>query len=227
MDSRNLPVLHSARDLSIDYPDVNPHIPEMQALKTREKITQNGAYTDDGRAYVEKRAILQILATDAKGANRFYNGLENEDKLERGKNRYASVASLNKELSERVQEPRDTIVRERLRDAENCLNAMRDAPELEKLREVEESKNRKEQPLLKRKKIRAEGIRACQLTGEDLDPSAAAHHIERRADKPRRSRDMDNIVVVNPPPHDDIHRSGAESGEELKALCEKRGWKRQ
>ena len=223
-DEQNLPVIHSAEDLSISFPEKNKHISEKEAEKNRCLVKINGAYTNDGRAYIEKNALPHLLATDKKGTNRFFNNLEDEDKLELGNQNLASVSSVNKEISERIQEPRDTLQKERLRDSEACVNAFRDAPELEKLREVEESKNRKEQPKLKAKKIKAENITACELTRAPLDPDADAHHIERQADKPRKARDLSNIVVANKPPHREVHAAGAETPEELSALCAEKGW---
>lgn len=223
-DEKNLPVVHSAKDLTIIFPEQNKHISDTEAEKNRSLITDNGAYTSDGRAYIDKNALPHLLATDKKGANRFFNNLEDDDKLELGNQNLASISSVNKELSERIQEPRDTLKKERLRDSEACIIAFRDAPELEKSREVEESKNRKEQSNLKAKKIKSENITSCELTGEQLEPDADAHHIERQADNPRRARDLGNIVVANKSPHREIHAAGAESLEELSALCAEKGW---
>lgn len=222
--SDNLPTLHSANDLTISFPKKNAHISDKEADKTRTLIKEQGAYSLDGRAYIDKKALPHVLATDSKDTKRFYNDLDEEDKLENTQGDFASVSSVNKEISERLQEPRDTLTRERLRDSEACVNAMRDAPELEKLREVEESKNRREQPRLKAKKIQAENLTNCQLTEKPLEPDADAHHIERRADKPRKARELSNIVVANKSPHKKVHSAGAESPSELKALCEEEGW---
>jgi len=223
-EENNLPVVHSAKDLTIIFPERNKHISDKEAERNRGLIQANGAYTNDGRAYINKDALPHLFATDKKGANRFYNNLEDEDKLELGSQSLASVSSINKEISERIQEPRDTLQKERLRDSESCINAFRDAPELEKIREVEESNNRKEQSKLKEKKVKAENITACQLTGEPLDPDADAHHMERQADKPRKARDLNNVIVVNKPPHREVHEAGAETPEELSALCAEKGW---
>jgi len=223
-DEQNLPAVYSAKNLNIYFPEKNKHISKKEAEKNRFLIKSSGAYTNDGRAYIDKNALPHLLATDKKGANRFFNNLGNEDKLELGNKNLASVSSVNKEISERIQEPRDTLQKERLRDSEGCVNAFRDAPELEKTREAEESKNRKEQPKLKVKKIKAENITACELTRTPLEFDADAHHIERQADKPRKARDLSNIAVVNKSPHREVHAAGAETPEELSALCSEKGW---
>ena len=222
-DKKNLPVLHSAQNLTITFPKENEHISDKDAKKNRDLIKKNGAYTNDGKAYIDKIASPHFLATDKNGVNRFVNTLENEDKLEQGEQRLVSVSAVNKEISERIQEPRE-IQKERLRDSESCLNALRDSPDLEKIREVEESKNRKEKSKLKARKIAAENISACQVTGEPLETDADAHHIARQADKPREAINLDNIIVINKQPHREIHAAGAESSEELSKLCKEKGW---
>ena len=101
---------------------------------------------------------------------------------------------------------------------------LRDAPELEKYREVQESRIRKELPSLKKKKIKAESVTACQVTSQPLQLNAHAHHISRKADNPDQALDLSNIAVVNPEPHDEIHEAGAESPAEFSALCKAKDW---
>lgn len=223
-DEKNELVVHSASELTLNFPEANPHISEGDANKTRVAIREQGAYTPDGKAFINKRIIPKILATDNKGANRFVNDLDDEEKMQNGPDTLVSVPSVMEEISNRLQWPIDTIKREKLKDNENCVAALRDAPELEKIREVQESRIRKELPGLKKKKIKAEGISACQVTREPLQPDAHAHHISRKADNPSLALDLTNIAVVNPRPHDEIHGAGAESSEELSALCKEKGW---
>lgn len=224
MSDKNTPALFSAEKLAINFPKKNVHITDAEAKKSRDLVASSGEYAMDGRTFINKKALPHLLATDTPGVNRVYNDLDDEDKVELADKKLVSTPAVQKIISERLQEPRDTLERERLRDSEACLIAFRDAPELEKCREVEESKNREEQPLLKGKKIAAENITSCQLTGEPLAPNAHAHHIERRADKPRKARDLNNVVVINPEPHEEVHRNRAESPQELQDLCETKGW---
>lgn len=214
----------STSDLNIKFPAKNPHISNEEAEKTREVIKSESAYTNDAQVLINKNALPQILATDKKGANNFYEDLENDDKEQNGKNQYAHLEAVQEEVSKRIQEPRDTLKRERLKDSEQCLIAVRDAPELEKIREVDESKIRKELPKLKERKIEEESLTTDQLTGKPLEKNAAAHHIERKSDAPRKSLKLDNIIVVNPDTHDEIHKNDAESEENLKQLCKEKGW---
>lgn len=223
-DKKNELVIHSASELTLKFPKANEHIPSKEAEQTRNAVATQGAYTPDGKAYVNKKALPKVLATDKKGVNRFVNDLDDEDKMENGPDTFVSAPAVMKEISERIQWPIDTIKKEKLRDSEGCVKALRDAPELDKIREVKESNIRKELPGLKKKKIKAENVTACQVSNEPLQPDAHAHHIERKADNPSKALDLDNIAVVNPEPHDEIHEAGAESREELSELCKKKGW---
>lgn len=208
----NLPIVHSAEDLSITFPEPIEQI-KKEGKKTRQLIQKNSSYTPDGRTWINRKNISHLLSTDSKGGRRVYNDLDEDDKLKNGTNDYASVEAVQKETSKRIQEPRDTIQKERLKDTEECLKALRDAPELEKIRELEESKIRKELPAVKRKKLKVESV-DC-ITGEALiDPEV--HHKDRVADKPRRALDEENLVALNKNTHrDQIHGNGIESEKEF------------
>lgn len=222
---KNELIIHSASDLTLNFPEVNQHIHAQEAKKIRIAISSQGAYTPDGKAFINKKALPKIFATDIKGVNRFVNNLEGDDKMKNGTNTLVSAPAIMKELSERIQWPIDTIKKEKLKDSEACVATLRDAPELDKIREIQESKIRKELPGLKNKKIKAEGITSCQVTSKPLYPNAAFHHIRRKADRPDLALDLNNGVVLNPPPHSEVHEADAESPEEFSALCTKKGWK--
>lgn len=219
-----LPVLYSAENLDLRLPDAKDHITPEDASKTRALIETGGAFTQDGQAWLKTGTLPHILCTDKSGANQFYNDLSDNDKMQNGGTRYLTTSALNKELSRRIQEPRDVYKLERLKDAEVCLNAFRDNPELEKRRALAESKIRRELPKLKQQMLKAENITACQVSGEPLQPDAEVHHVERQADQPRKSLDPSNLRLVNKLPHQDIHAAGAHSREALAALAQQKNW---
>lgn len=218
MDEDKKITIHSTSDLNISFPEPNEYI-KKEGEKTKILVKKDGSYTPDGRVFLKKNTLPHLLATDKKGVNRFYNDLEEEDKLENGQDKYASVESIQKEASKRIQEPRDTIQKTRLKYTEECLVAVRDAPEIEGLRELEESKNRKELPKIKNKKLKAE--RVDYVTGEELN-KPEVHHVERIADNPRKALDEDNLVVVNKKTHDELHNKGIESKNELEKFKNKK-----
>jgi len=223
-EKHNELVIHPASNLTLNFPRANQYISAEEAEKTRNAISTQGAYTPDGKAFINKKALPKVLATDKKGINRFVNDLDDDDKMENGIDTLVSAPAVMKELSKRIQWPMDTIKKEKLRDSESCVATLRDAPELEKIREVQESKIRKELPGLKKKKIKAEKITACQVSNKPLQPDAHAHHIERKADNPSKALYLPNIAVINPEPHDEIHAAGAESREEFSKFCNEKDW---
>lgn len=120
---KNSIVEHSSQDLTISFPENNKHISEKEAERSRSFVENNGAYPSDCRGYINKNALPHLMAINRKGANRFFNNLEDEGNLESNNQNLTSISSINKEISERIQEPRDTLQKERLRDSEVCVNA--------------------------------------------------------------------------------------------------------
>ena len=218
MDKKKEIVIHSTSELNINLPEPNEYI-KKEGQRTKDLVKSEGSYTPNGRVFIKKTALPHLLATDKKGGNKFFNDLEEEDILENGQDKYASVESVQKEASKRIQEPRDTIQKKRLKYTEQCLSAVRDAPEIEELRELEESTNRKELPKVKSKKRKAEQV--DYVTGEKLT-QPEVHHVERVADNPRKTLDENNLVVVNKDTHREIHNKGIESEDELSKFKNKK-----
>ncbi len=207
----NIPIIHSANELTINFSKPIEEIYK-EGQKSRKLIKSDGAYTPDGRVWVNKKILPHLLATDQKAIRRIYNDLENNDKLENGKKQYASVEAVHKEVSKRIQEPRDTIKKERLKDTEEILKNFRDSPCLEKKRELEESKIRKELPIVKRKKLKAEKVDS--ITQQPLI-NPEVHHKDRVSDNPRRALDETNLEAVNKDTHIELHKNSIETEEEF------------
>lgn len=224
MKKNNELILFEIEKLKVKFPDKPELLEEKDAKNIQNAINKKGFYDSNGRCYLEKTAIRTIICTDSKGANRFYNDLEDNDKIENGKNHYVRIEAVQYEISKRSQEPRDIYVRERMKYAEDCIIDFRDSPQLSKMRSIEKSKIDKELPNIKKKKIKTEGLTCCELTGEPLEKNSAAHHMDRKSDVPRKALDEENIKIVNPGVHKTIHQAGAESKEELAELCKENGW---
>lgn len=209
--NNNIPIIHSANKLTINFSEPIEEI-EKEGNKSRKLIKSDGAYTPDGKVWINKKILPHLLATDSKATRRIYNDLENNDKIENGKEQFASVEAIQKEASKRIQEPRDTIQKERLKDTEEILKNFRDSPDLEKKRELEESKIRKELPEVKRKKLKAEMV--DNVTKQPLQ-NPEVHHKDRVSDNPRRALDETNLAVVNQNTHRELHKQLIETEEEF------------
>jgi len=210
-EKSNLPTTYSADNITINFSEPIKEI-EKVGKKSRELIKAQGVYTPDARVWINKKTLPHLLATDNKATNRMFNNLEDKDKLENGKEKYASVESIQKEISKKIQEPRDTIQKERLKDTEEILKNFRDSPDLEKKRELEESKIRKELPDVKRKKLKA--ARVDELTGEPLT-NPEVHHKDRVADNPRRALDETNLATINKKTHKKVHQLNIETEKDF------------
>lgn len=221
-EGNNEVALINSNDMTLNFPEASPHITK-EGGKTREIIKENGyADPNTGETFIDKTALPHLLVTDKAGVNKFYNGLNNDEKRENGNNKLVSVPAIQKEVAKRIEEPRDTLEKERLRDTEKCLIVLRDSPEIEKERELVESKNRKNLKKFKEKIIKENNITNDECTGEPLS-SPHAHHIERQADNPRKALDSKNIAIVNPDTHQDIHSKKIHNKEELLDYAEKNG----
>lgn len=209
-EDTQLPALTSASDLNIKLPKPHEKIKE-EGEKANGLIKQHG-YADKstGQTFIEKTALPYLLATDQKGANKIWNETDDEDKRLDGKKRLMSVPAVQKVIATRIEEPRDTLEKERLKHSEQALIALRDAPEIEKERQLQEVRNRKDFPKIKNKIIKDNNIITDECTGKPLEPNPHGHHIERRADNPRKVLDPNNIAIVNCDTHrEKIHHKNS------------------
>lgn len=110
-EKKNELSIHSASNLTINFPEANQHISNEEANRKRIAISSQSAYTLDGKAFIDKKALPKVLATDKKGANRFVNDLENDDKMQNGNDILVAVPAVMKEISRRIQCPIDTIAK--------------------------------------------------------------------------------------------------------------------
>jgi hypothetical protein len=211
----------AAENLDVKLPEPPRILAPKDAARTRNAIMKHGAVTHDSKMTYERDGIAAILCTDNAGANKFIAELANDEIIEDGHKMYIRQPPLNQELSRRIEQPRDAYQLERLRDAERCMNTVRDAPELENRRLKLEARNRKEMPKVKRQVLK--NAETC-ISGEPLQKNAEVHHVERVADNPDLALDPNNMRPVNPHIHDRIHAAKAHTPEALDELAKQEGW---
>lgn len=221
MGEKNEIIKHEAQNLDIKFPHNSKLTAKRPKFVSQKAINETGIIDSKGKAYIGKKKIKDILVTDKAGANKFYNNLDDEDKFENGDEKYASVAACQKEITNKIQQDRPQLEREKLKHSRDCMNAFIESPELEKERSINSDRIQKELPTLTKKKIKAENITCDQLTGEEFEDDAEGHHMTRKKDDPS------NIIVVKSKTHDAIHKAEANSAETLKELAkEKAGTKK-
>lgn len=224
MGEKNEIIKHEAQDLDIKFPN-NSKLTEKENSLPQKAIKETGIIDSKGKAYIGKKKMKDILVTDKAGVNKFYNDLEEEEKFENGNEKYASVAACQKEITNRIQQDRPQLEREKLKHSRDCMNAFIESPELEKERSINSDRIQKELHTLTKKKIKAENITCDQLTGEEFEDDAEGHHMTRKKDDPSKALDPSNIIVVKSKTHDAIHKAEANSPETLKELAKEKGWK--
>ena len=208
-------VLRSPADLdNFNYPEKkSKNLTDTEYFNIKNNLEKNVRITPESEIIVNKKGIPKILLTDPKGANKFVNNLDDDQKLKNGTDKFVKLSPLQQELSKRIQEPRDSLTREKLKENEYGLMTIRDTYELEKGREIDYQRIRNELPKLKEKKMKAENISTDDITGEPLKPNAVAHHIERKADNPKQALNLDNIALLNQDTHIEGHQSNFEGKE--------------
>ncbi|WP_152620468.1 hypothetical protein [Pseudomonas sp. W15Feb9B] len=221
MSEDNVPALISAEILNVKLPEPSDILKLSDVARTQKAVTKKGAFTHDAKVAFERGAIKTLLATDSAGANKFVTELPNDQKIEDGKNLYIKMPHLNQELSRRIQETRDGYQLEQLKYSEQCINAVRDAPELEVRRLKLESLARREMPKVKQEVLK--NSETC-VSGNALQKNAEVHHIERVADNPDRALAPSNMKAVNPHIHDQIHAAQAHTQQALDELAKQNGW---
>lgn len=221
MNDENALVPLAVESVAADLPGPSSILTENDAKRTRKAIVKHGVVTSDAKLAYERDGIPAILGTDVPGANKFIAELPDEDLIRDGNKLYIRQPPINKELSRRIQEPRDAYQLERLRDSEKCINAVRDSPSLENRRVKQEALARKEMPRIKRQIIKNSDY--C-ISGEPLQEDAEVHHVERVADNPDLALNIGNMKAANPHIHDQIHAARAHSPKALSELAEENGW---
>lgn len=222
-DDKQLPVKFTAKELELKFPD-NIFLAKDEQSKINNAVKDGGIVASDGRGFFDAKVLPDLLSTDKKSAAKVILDANDEDILKNGSDKYLSMAATKKEIDKRIQEPRNVLKIEKLKHSEKSINTFRDAPELEKERQMEAARIAKERSTLTSKKIKAENITSCQLSGGKFNNDARGHHIKRVEDEPREARNLNNIVVVKENIHKDIHAYGAESPEELIAYAKSHGY---
>jgi len=221
-DKRGLTVIQPVSGLAnLKLPDSSDLIQDGIAEKIRDAVTRHGGFTDGGEVLYNAKGVPALLRTDTPGGRKVVADLPGDQVIADGNGVFVKSSALNEELSKRIQQPRDASQLEDLKYSENCLNTVRDNPELEKRRLVLESVNRRNMPKVKKRVLNQSGT--C-LSGKSLDKNAQVHHVERVADQPGRSADPTNMVAVTPEVHKEIHKAGAHTPDALNQLAEDNGW---
>ncbi|EOX5558851.1 hypothetical protein ACPSVL_001128 [Yersinia enterocolitica] len=213
VDNKQQLVVMPLQKEALQFPAPPETIAPKFADKIHHTIATTAVKTPDGKTALSTKGLATILCTDKVGAKEFYSDLDDADKFIVDRQHYVRTPALKKELDERIEKPYPASKREQLRYNSECLSAVRDNQDSERLRAINEEGIRQQQKTLKQKKIARDGDTHCAHTGEPLQPNAQAHHKIRRADDPDKALDLDNIEVINPMAHQSHHQKEQEQAK--------------
>jgi hypothetical protein len=213
-------IIKPITDLLIEYPRKPETMSDKEHHGIINNLDRNVCIVPNNEVAVKKQGISKILSTDIKGARRFINNLSNNELIYNGNDTYVKLPSLQKEITNRIQQPRDVLTKEKLKFTEESLRTIRDNPELEKARGIAFQRIQNELPRLRDKKIKAENISKDDITGEPLKQNAVAHHIERKSDNPNIALNLDNIAILNRATHIEGHQNNFEGPENYRKFRE-------
>lgn len=191
--------------------------------KIIEKIQEGGISLNDGRTFIQGKSLPYILCTTKKNVNKFINKQNDSDIYSSGEKEYVSTQAVKAEINKKIEEPRTTSERERLKYADLCLNVLRDNPDAEKQRQINCENIQRQLPNQTKKLIKKRNIVNSELTNTPMQ-NPEGHHIIDKATEPRLALEPDNIIVIDREEHKRIHRRGAESKEDLKKLADEENW---
>lgn len=120
---------------------------------------------------------------------------------------YMSTPHLQKEISQKRQQPRSITEQEKLGYAQDCVNAFSNNEELSRQRAIEADLITKQRAQLGKKVIKERKSKVSELSGKPLDGMAEVHHKDRVADKPERAFDPTNLAVIRKDEHSEYHNS--------------------
>ncbi|GAB6107986.1 hypothetical protein [Fusibacter bizertensis] len=208
-------VKYEAKNLKIDYPK-SEYLTEDEMKRPQKAIENHGVALGNNKTMVEKKALPSLLCTDVKGSNKVYGKIGDDDKYSNGDKKFVSTSAIKKVISDRIEEPRNSLKREKLKYNELCLDAFRDSDTLENNRAKEEARISNELPKLANKIRKERNLDNCEATDEPLTKGYAAHHQERKADNPHKALERENIKIVNEDPHVKIHVNNYEGEDGFK-----------
>lgn len=227
-ENNNLPDVTHASDIDFQFPKPSKNVEANIVKRIQDTVKAECVMlSKTGETYISKEGVRKILFTDNPGVNKFINDLDQEEIKKINGKQMIPTPEVNKELSKRIQEPREQQERENLKYSEQCVNSFRDNSDAEKRRTLEEEKIQRDLPSFTKKLKAKNNITNDELTDEPLEDGAEAHHIERRADSPTQALNPDNIVYVNKNTHKEIHRDKDKevSRESLEEKCMEKNWK--
>lgn len=197
--------IRGANEFNLSFPENNILKPE--ETKKIKNAVQKGGIAVNQKTYINEKNLAPVLNTDNKGVQIVMNNAPSEDIFRNGNNEYLSTPQIKKEIATRLEQPRSTLVKEKLNYADKCVDVLSKNPQLEKERTIESDRINQERDSLGAQTIKERKSTSSELSGEPLRGNVVVHHLERKADKPENFRNKENLIVLTDEEHKDFHSS--------------------
>lgn len=172
-----------------------------------QKAVTDGGISIGNKTFISEKELNKLLVTDRKGVTNAMMSTPPGDLKKVGDVEYMSTPHLQKEISQKRQQPRSITEQEKLGYAQDCVNAFSNNEELSRQRAIEADLITKQRAQLGKKVIKERKSKVSELSGKPLDGMAEVHHKDRVADKPERAFDPTNLAVIRKDEHSEYHNS--------------------
>lgn len=197
--------IRKASSYDINFPD-NKYLENSDKQRIQKAVT-DGGISIGNKTFISEKELNKLLVTDRKGVTNAMMSTPPGDLKKVGDVEYMSTPHLQKEISQKRQQPRSITEQEKLGYAQDCVNAFSNNEELSRQRAIEADLITKQRAQLGKKVIKERKSKVSELSGKPLDGMAEVHHKDRVADKPERAFDPTNLAVIRKDEHSEYHNS--------------------
>ena len=191
--------IRKASSYDINFPD-NKYLENSDKQRIQKAVT-DGGISIGNKTFISEKELNKLLVTDRKGVTNAMMSTPPGDLKKVGDVEYMSTPHLQKEISQKRQQPRSITEQEKLGYAQDCVNAFSNNEELSRQRAIEADLITKQRAQLGKKVIKERKSKVSELSGKPLDGMAEVHHKDRVADKPERAFDPTNLAVIRKDEH--------------------------
>lgn len=197
--------IRKASSYDINFPD-NKYLENSDKQRIQKAVT-DGGISIGNKTFISEKELNKLLVTDRKGVTNAMMSTPPGDLKKVGDVEYMSTPHLQKEISQKRQQPRSITEQEKLGYAQDCVNAFSNNEELSRQRAIEADLITKQRAQLGKKVIKERKSKVSELSGKPLDGMAEVQHKDRVADKPERAFDPTNLAVIRKDEHSEYHNS--------------------
>lgn len=169
--------IRKASSYDINFPD-NKYLENSDKQRIQKAVT-DGGISIGNKTFISEKELNKLLVTDRKGVTNAMMSTPPGDLKKVGDVEYMSTPHLQKEISQKRQQPRSITEQEKLGYAQDCVNAFSNNEELSRQRAIEADLITKQRAQLGKKVIKERKSKVSELSGKPLDGMAEVHHKER------------------------------------------------